>query len=148
MKGNKYLPRSTCWENQAEPFPESISPGYRKFGRWYLRSRERPIRGSWWKIKKISAMELVDAPPMDEKAKRTRDLLASFYAQDSSASSGSTISSTGTMSYLDSINSSAFDPDKYMNLLVTLQISFLHHAATVAWWNFFPFLIFLIYIFN
>ncbi|KMZ64491.1 Fat-free-like protein [Zostera marina] len=63
-------------------------------------------------------MELVDAPPMDEKAKRTRDLLASFYAQDSSASSGSTTSSTGNMSSLDSINSSAFDPDKYMNHLV------------------------------
>lgn len=77
-------------------------------------------------------MELVDAPPMDEKAKRTRDLLASFYAQDSSASSGSTTSSTGNMSSLDSINSSAFDPDKYMNHLVTPQISFFHHAATVA----------------
>lgn len=60
-----------------------------------------------------------DAPlPLDEKAKRTRELLASFYAPDPSATSGAASSSPGKMSTLDSINSPVFDADKYMSLLV------------------------------
>ncbi|GAU43273.1 hypothetical protein TSUD_36230 [Trifolium subterraneum] len=57
-----------------------------------------------------------DEVQLDDKAKRMRDLLSSFYSPDPS------ISSTGTTSAkfasLDDINSSQFDPDQYMNILV------------------------------
>ncbi|GJN23390.1 hypothetical protein PR202_gb11035 [Eleusine coracana subsp. coracana] len=64
---------------------------------------------------------------MDEKARRTRDLLASFYNTDSSASAATPaspaslarLSPTATAaSPLDSINSTSFDPEIYMNVLV------------------------------
>jgi hypothetical protein len=58
-----------------------------------------------------------DEVQLDDKAKRMRDLLSSFYSPDPS------ISSTGITSAkfasLDDINSSQFDPDQYMNILVT-----------------------------
>ncbi|PNY04050.1 vacuolar sorting-associated protein 51 [Trifolium pratense] len=57
-----------------------------------------------------------DEVQLDDKAKRMRDLLSSFYSPDPS------ISSTGITSAkfasLDDINSSQFDPDQYMNILV------------------------------
>lgn len=60
-----------------------------------------------------------EAAPMDEKAKRMRDLLSSFYAPDPSiATSGSSISAS-----FDNINSTSFDPDQYMDLMVSLCFS-------------------------
>ncbi|KAJ0980593.1 hypothetical protein J5N97_008848 [Dioscorea zingiberensis] len=60
-------------------------------------------------------------PPMDEKVRRTRELLASFYSPDpSTASAGAppSPSAAGQAASLDSINSPSFDPDVYMNLLI------------------------------
>ncbi|KAJ3697586.1 hypothetical protein LUZ61_001291 [Rhynchospora tenuis] len=65
-------------------------------------------------------------PPMDEKAKRTRDLLASFYNNTSNSNSGAPSSPSAaasnltprSASSLDSINSPSFDPTSYMSLLV------------------------------
>ncbi|XP_024019323.1 vacuolar protein sorting-associated protein 51 homolog [Morus notabilis] len=57
----------------------------------------------------------VDDVPLDDKAKRMRDLLSSFYAPDPSASAPSF---PATHASLDAINSASFDPDQYMNLLV------------------------------
>eukprot|EP00268_Persea_americana_P047214 TRINITY_DN4904_c0_g1_i5.p1 TRINITY_DN4904_c0_g1~~TRINITY_DN4904_c0_g1_i5.p1 ORF type:complete len:223 (-),score=36.84 TRINITY_DN4904_c0_g1_i5:39-707(-) len=50
-----------------------------------------------------------DDIPLDEKSRRMRDLLSSFYK----AASNSPKSPS-----LDTINSSSFDPDVYMNLLI------------------------------
>ncbi|KAL6184876.1 hypothetical protein ACLB2K_046275 [Fragaria x ananassa] len=55
--------------------------------------------------------------PLDDKAKRMRDLLSSFYAPDPSMSSPNSNSSSKHVT-LDAINSTSFDPDQYMNLLV------------------------------
>jgi hypothetical protein len=64
---------------------------------------------------------------MDEKARRTRDLLASFYNTDPSAAAGGAAApaflarpspTAAPASPLDSINSTSFDPDIYMNVLV------------------------------
>jgi hypothetical protein len=58
-----------------------------------------------------------EAAPMDEKAKRMRDLLSSFYAPDPSIStSGSSINAS-----FDNINSTSFDADQYMDLMVSLR---------------------------
>ena len=51
--------------------------------------------------------------PMDDKAKRMRDLLSSFYSPDPSISNN-----TSKHASLDDINSTSFDPDQYMNILV------------------------------
>ncbi|KAK9930732.1 hypothetical protein M0R45_027760 [Rubus argutus] len=59
----------------------------------------------------------VDDVPLDDKAKRMRDLLSSFYSPDPSMSSPSTNSSS-KYATLDAINTTSFDPDQYMNLLV------------------------------
>uniref|UniRef100_A0A6N2NA08 DNA helicase n=1 Tax=Salix viminalis TaxID=40686 RepID=A0A6N2NA08_SALVM len=53
--------------------------------------------------------------PLDDKAKRTRDLLSSFYSPDPSVSN---TSNSFRFSSLDAINSTSFDADQYMNLLV------------------------------
>ncbi|KAF7818136.1 vacuolar protein sorting-associated protein 51-like protein [Senna tora] len=58
-----------------------------------------------------------DEVPLDDKAKRTRDLLSSFYSPDPSMSSNSA-SSLSNYSNLDDINATTFDPDYYMNNLV------------------------------
>ncbi|KAM0948467.1 putative vacuolar protein sorting-associated protein [Dioscorea sansibarensis] len=66
-------------------------------------------------------MESAPPPPMDEKVRRTRELLASFYSSDpSTASAGGppSPSSASQSASLDSINSLSFDPDVYMNLLI------------------------------
>ncbi|KAJ1697181.1 hypothetical protein LUZ63_005693 [Rhynchospora breviuscula] len=64
-------------------------------------------------------------PPMDEKAKRTRDLLASFYNNTTNSNSGAPSSPSASSnltpraaSSLDSINSPSFDASSYMSLLV------------------------------
>ncbi|GLT71898.1 hypothetical protein SLA2020_438830 [Shorea laevis] len=63
-------------------------------------------------------MAAVDVP-LDDKAKRMRDLLSSFYSPDPSMSSSpDTTSSSSKRTTLDAINSNSFDPDQYMNLLV------------------------------
>ncbi|KAF3436540.1 hypothetical protein FNV43_RR23632 [Rhamnella rubrinervis] len=60
----------------------------------------------------------MDDVPLDDKAKRMRDLLSSFYAPDPSMSSPNSTSSTPKHATLDAINTTSFDPDQYMNLLV------------------------------
>ncbi|KAI4349737.1 hypothetical protein L6164_010297 [Bauhinia variegata] len=59
-----------------------------------------------------------DKVPLDDKAKRMRDLLSSFYSTDPSMlpNSGNSSSRYAT---LDDINSTSFDPGQYMNILVT-----------------------------
>ncbi|WJX13588.1 Vacuolar protein sorting-associated protein 51, variant 2 [Trifolium repens] len=57
-----------------------------------------------------------DEVQLDDKAKRMRDLLSSFYSPDPSISSTGIISAK--FASLDDINSSQFDPDQYMNILV------------------------------
>ncbi|CAN6561580.1 unnamed protein product [Malus baccata var. baccata] len=59
----------------------------------------------------------VDEVPLDDKAKRMRDLLSSFYSPDPSLSSPDSKSSS-KYATLDAINSTSFDPDQYMHLLV------------------------------
>lgn len=63
-----------------------------------------------------------NAPPMDEKAKRTRELLASFYSTEASTAGRAVPVSPARVATLDSINSPSFDPDIYMNLLVMLDL--------------------------
>lgn len=55
-----------------------------------------------------------DDVPLDDKAKRMRDLLSSFYSPDPS----STPDSPSKYGTLDAINSPSFDPDQYMSLLL------------------------------
>ncbi|XP_010519952.1 PREDICTED: vacuolar protein sorting-associated protein 51 homolog [Tarenaya hassleriana] len=52
--------------------------------------------------------------PMDEKAKRMRDLLSNFYAPDPSISTGG----SSTHASFDNINSTSFNADQYMDLLI------------------------------
>lgn len=60
----------------------------------------------------------IDDVPMDEKAKRMRDLLSSFYSPDASMSGSPTGSSNRYASPLDAINTTSFNPDQYMSILV------------------------------
>ncbi|KAI3693807.1 hypothetical protein L1987_76759 [Smallanthus sonchifolius] len=59
----------------------------------------------------------VDDVPLDEKVKKTRDLLSSFYSQDTSQNSAP-VNTTSRFATLDTINTTSFDADQYMNLLV------------------------------
>lgn len=59
----------------------------------------------------------VDDKPLDDKAKRMRDLLSSFYSQNPSSTSMAA-NSTSRFATLDTINTPSFDADLYMNLLV------------------------------
>ncbi|KAB2616317.1 vacuolar protein sorting-associated protein 51-like protein [Pyrus ussuriensis x Pyrus communis] len=61
-------------------------------------------------------MEVNDVP-LDDKAKRMRDLLSSFYSPDPSLLSSNSKSSS-KYATLDAINSTSFDPDQHMHLLV------------------------------
>ncbi|XP_050237497.1 vacuolar protein sorting-associated protein 51 homolog [Mercurialis annua] len=56
----------------------------------------------------------VDDAPMDDKAKRMRDLLSSFYSPDPAILS----SNSSKFASLDAINTAAFDAEQYMNLLL------------------------------
>ncbi|XP_052187508.1 vacuolar protein sorting-associated protein 51 homolog [Diospyros lotus] len=58
----------------------------------------------------------VDDVPMDDKAKRMRDLLSSFYSDHPHSSIPTNASSK--YATLDTINTAMFDADQYMNLLV------------------------------
>ncbi|PPS15533.1 hypothetical protein GOBAR_AA05059 [Gossypium barbadense] len=52
--------------------------------------------------------------PLDDKAKRMRDLLSSFYSPDPS----STNDASSNHGSLDAIDTTSFDADQYMNLLI------------------------------
>ncbi|KAJ6940825.1 hypothetical protein NC651_006839 [Populus alba x Populus x berolinensis] len=56
-----------------------------------------------------------DDMPMDDKAKRMRDLLSSFYSPDPSVTN---TNNPFKFASLDVINTTSFDADQYMNLLV------------------------------
>ncbi|XP_076896228.1 vacuolar protein sorting-associated protein 51 homolog [Bidens hawaiensis] len=58
-----------------------------------------------------------DDVSVDDKVKRTRDLLSSFYSQDASQISPPA-NTTSRFATLDTINTTSFDADQYMNLLV------------------------------
>ncbi|XP_022929381.1 vacuolar protein sorting-associated protein 51 homolog isoform X1 [Cucurbita moschata] len=60
----------------------------------------------------------IDNGPMDEKTKRMRDLLSSFYSPDASTSGSSMGSSNRYASPLEAINTTSFNPDQYMSILV------------------------------
>lgn len=67
----------------------------------------------------MEAKMVADDVPLDDKAKRMRDLLSSFYSPDPSMSSSTDMtSSSSKRTTLDAINSPSFDPEQYMNLLV------------------------------
>ncbi|KAK2993370.1 hypothetical protein RJ640_008971 [Escallonia rubra] len=59
-----------------------------------------------------------DEVPMDDKAKRMRDLLSSFYSPDPSSAPPPTANASSRYATLDTINTTSFDPNQYMNLLV------------------------------
>lgn len=63
----------------------------------------------------------VDDQPLDDKAKRMRDLLSSFYSQDPSSTSMAANNPSSRFATLDTINTPSFDADQYMNLLVCLE---------------------------
>ncbi|KAI3460756.1 hypothetical protein Pfo_017419 [Paulownia fortunei] len=65
-------------------------------------------------------MEVEGGVPLDDKAKRMRDLLSSFYSPDSSSSSSASLppNTSSRFATLDTINTTSFDADQYMNLLV------------------------------
>ncbi|KAK4749015.1 hypothetical protein SAY87_026464 [Trapa incisa] len=68
--------------------------------------------------------------PLDDKAKRMRDLLSSFYSPDPSMSS-----SSPKLASLDSINTASFDANQYMNLLVqksNLEVLLKRHVEMAA----------------
>ncbi|KAL3364934.1 hypothetical protein AABB24_010205 [Solanum stoloniferum] len=62
-------------------------------------------------------MGVDDEVPIDDKAKRMRDLLSSFYSPDPNSTSVPPNTSS-RFATLDTINTTAFDADQYMNLLV------------------------------
>ncbi|CAA7013116.1 unnamed protein product [Microthlaspi erraticum] len=72
-----------------------------------------------------------EAAPMDEKAKRMRDLLSSFYAPDPSISTGgSSINAS-----FDNINSTSFDADQYMDLMIkksNMEVLLQRHVQMAA----------------
>ncbi|KAL1565154.1 Vacuolar protein sorting-associated protein 51, variant 2 [Salvia divinorum] len=63
-------------------------------------------------------MEVEGALPMDDKAKRMRDLLSSFYTPDQSTPGSPPHNTVSRFATLDTINTTSFDADQYMNLLV------------------------------
>ncbi|CDP17074.1 unnamed protein product [Coffea canephora] len=59
-----------------------------------------------------------DDVPLDDKAKRMRDLLSSFYSPDPSSASMPVNNTSSRFATLDTINTPSFDADQYMNLLI------------------------------
>ncbi|XP_009609085.1 vacuolar protein sorting-associated protein 51 homolog isoform X1 [Nicotiana tomentosiformis] len=59
-----------------------------------------------------------DDVPLDDKSKRMRDLLSSFYSPDHPNSNSMSPKATSRFATLDTINTTPFDADQYMNLLV------------------------------
>ncbi|CDY22022.1 BnaA09g00510D [Brassica napus] len=72
-----------------------------------------------------------EAAPMDEKAKRMRDLLSSFYTPDPSISTPTSSISTS----FDNINGPSFDADQYMDLMIkksNLDVLLQRHVQMAA----------------
>ncbi|KAL2540434.1 Vps51/Vps67 family (components of vesicular transport) protein [Abeliophyllum distichum] len=66
-------------------------------------------------------MEVEEGVQIDDKAKRMRDMLSSFYSSDPSSNASSLqnyTSSSSRFATLDTINTTSFDANMYMNLLV------------------------------
>ncbi|KAL2485735.1 Vps51/Vps67 family (components of vesicular transport) protein [Abeliophyllum distichum] len=63
-------------------------------------------------------MGVEDGEPLDEKTKRMRDLLSSFYSPDLPSASLRSNASFSRFATLDTINATSFDANHYMNLLV------------------------------
>ncbi|KAL0459768.1 UNVERIFIED_CONTAM: Vacuolar protein sorting-associated protein 51 [Sesamum latifolium] len=63
-------------------------------------------------------MEVEGGATLDDKAKRMRDLLSSFYSPDPSSASSLPPNTSSRFATLDTINTASFDADQYMNLLV------------------------------
>ncbi|KAK4418055.1 Vacuolar protein sorting-associated protein 51 [Sesamum alatum] len=63
-------------------------------------------------------MEIEGGAPLDDKAKRMRDLLSSFYSSDPSSASSLPPNTSSRFATLDTINTASFNADQYMNLLV------------------------------
>ncbi|KAL3517376.1 hypothetical protein ACH5RR_019965 [Cinchona calisaya] len=59
-----------------------------------------------------------DDVQLDDKAKRMRDLLSSFYSADPSSASMAVNNTSSRFATLDTINTPAFDANQYMNLLI------------------------------
>ncbi|XP_068475416.1 vacuolar protein sorting-associated protein 51 homolog [Phaseolus vulgaris] len=77
-------------------------------------------------------MDTDDETLLDEKARRTRDLLASFYSPIPSASSNNPFSKHASP---DDINSSSFQPDQYMKIMArksSLEGLLQRHVEMVA----------------
>lgn len=73
----------------------------------------------------------IDNGSMDEKTKRMRDLLSSFYSPDASTSGSSMGSSNRYASPLEAINTTSFNPDQYMSILVCLKLLFLFSSFRI-----------------
>jgi magnesium-transporting ATPase (P-type) len=65
----------------------------------------------------------METPPLDDKARRMRDLLSSFYSPHPSMSSDSSNMSPKYTSSHD-INSSSFESDHYMNVMVVITYNY------------------------
>ncbi|KAL0371541.1 UNVERIFIED_CONTAM: Vacuolar protein sorting-associated protein 51 [Sesamum angustifolium] len=63
-------------------------------------------------------MEVEGGETLDDKAKRMRDLLSSFYSPDPSSASSLPPNTSSRFATLDTINTASFDAEQYMNLLV------------------------------
>lgn len=73
----------------------------------------------------------MDEVPMDDKAKRMRDLLSSFYSPDPSTTGNASLKH-GT---LDTIDTASFEPEQYMNFLaqkLNLEGLLQRHVAMAA----------------
>ncbi|KAL0389715.1 UNVERIFIED_CONTAM: Vacuolar protein sorting-associated protein 51 [Sesamum calycinum] len=62
-------------------------------------------------------MEVEGGETLDDKAKRMRDLLSSFYSPDPSSASSLPPNTSSRFATLDTINTASFDAEQYMNLL-------------------------------
>jgi hypothetical protein len=65
----------------------------------------------------------METPPLDDKARRMRDLLSSFYSPHPSMSSDSSNMSPKYTSSHD-INSPSFESDHYMNVMVVITYNY------------------------
>lgn len=84
---------------------------------------QKPSPESWIYNPLISKNKMgEDDMPMDDKAKRMRDLLSSFYSPDPSVTNAN---NPFKLASLDVINTTSFDADQYMNLLVRLLFIYL-----------------------
>lgn len=93
-------------------------------GAFCARSDSFPAISTWER-----AMASADDVPLDDKAKRTRDLLSSFYSPDDGSSPAR---DAPTSAPVDDINSPSFDPDLYINHFVSSSFSFLFSSVFLS----------------